>query len=67
MEPRKYKQLSEVLLAVGIALAAIGVAMILGLDMRLEGALVLILGAGMSLISLPTFIILMILTVNKKE
>ena len=62
MEPRQYKTLSEVLLVIGIIVASIGVAMLCTMDDNTPGAIVLIIGCGMALISLPTFMILMMLT-----
>ncbi len=65
MEPRQYKLLAEILLITGIIFAAIGAACIYFLSENLIGALLMILGCGMSLISLPTFMILMMLTSAK--
>ena len=62
MEPRNLKLLAEILLVVGCILTALGVAVIYVMHEDLIGALVMILGCGMALISLPTFMILTMLT-----
>ncbi len=62
MEPRQYKTLSEVLLGIGAIVAAIGVAMLCVMDDNTPGALVLIVGCALALVSLPTFMILSMLT-----
>lgn len=70
MEPRQYKLLSEILLGLGALCAAIGVALLYLLDDNLPGALCLIAGCAMALISLPTFMILTLITgmgINEKK
>ena len=62
MEPRQYKKLSVILLVVGAIVAAIGVAMLCVMSDNTPGALVLIIGCALALVSLPTFMILMMLT-----
>lgn len=62
MEPRNLKLLAEIMLVVGCILTALGVALTYVMDDNLIGALLMIFGCGMALISLPTFMILMMLT-----
>ena len=68
MEPRQYKLLAEILMVVGLILAIIGLAVIYGLHENTAGAVIMIAGSGMLLISLPTFMILTALsTFNAKK
>jgi len=70
MEPRQHKKLAEILFAIGGICAVIGLVLIFGFDMRAAGAAVLIVGCALFLISLPTFLLLMMYTTayqqNKK-
>jgi hypothetical protein len=67
MEPRQHKLLAEVLLVLGIAAVIIGLAVYYLASMKLEGTLIIVAGCIMSLLSLPTFMILAILTATKKD
>jgi hypothetical protein len=68
MEPRHYKLLAEILMVAGIILAVIGLAVVYGLHENMTGAIIMIAGSGMLLISLPTFMILTALsTFNAKK
>jgi hypothetical protein len=66
MEPRQYKLLAEILLVVGIALAALGLAVHYLTDIETIGPVLLILGCASALLALPTFMVLTLLTVSKK-
>lgn len=67
MQPRQYKQLAEILLVIGIAVAAVGVAVMYGLNERTIGAALMLIGGAAALLSLPTFMILMLFTANSKK
>ena len=62
MEPRHYRILSIILLVVGALLSGLGLIFIYALQMNMAGAIMLVFGCAMALISLPTFMILMLLT-----
>jgi len=66
MEPRQYKNLAVALLAIGILMAASGLAIHLFLH-SFVGVLLMIIGASSALISLPTFMVLMMLTDSKEK
>jgi hypothetical protein len=66
MEPRQYKLLSEIFLAIGVVLAAIGIATIYLYNESTIGAIFLIVGCGCALISLPTFMILTMVTLYRE-
>lgn len=68
MEPREFKLMAEIMMVAGVLLALLGLGLIYGLDMRTEGAIPLIIGSALALLSLPVFMVLMILsTVYHKE
>jgi len=62
MEPRHYRILAIVLLVLGAVLSGLGLVLIYALQMNMAGAIMLVFGCAMALISLPTFMILMLLT-----
>jgi len=62
MEPRHYKTAAEIVLAIGVVLSAIGVVCLITMDSNTVGLILLITGCAMALVSLPTFMILMMLT-----
>jgi hypothetical protein len=62
MEPRHYRMLAIVLLVLGAILSGLGLVFIYALQMNMAGAIMLVFGCAMALISLPTFMILMLLT-----
>ena len=62
MEPRHYKLLAEILLVIGIIVAAIGAVLIFFFSENKIGAIFLIIGCACALVSLPTFMILTLLT-----
>ncbi len=62
MEPRQYRQLAIALLVLGAILSGLGLLFIYYLQMNTAGAVMLIFGCAMALLSLPTFMILMLLT-----
>ena len=66
MEPREYKRLAEILLAIGVVLAVLGLVFIYVAEMGTAGAIILILGCACALLSLPTFMILTIITNYRK-
>ena len=66
MEPRQYKNLAVVLLTVGIIAAAIGLAIRIFTG-DIIGVILLIFGAASALVSLPTFMVLMMLTESKEK
>lgn len=66
MEPRQYKLLAEVMMLAGIIAAFFGVVLMYGLSMNTAGAVALIIGCALCLISLPAFIILMMITASKE-
>ena len=65
MEPRQYLRLSEILLVVGILCAVAGIALIYSLSENTLGAIVLIIGCALALVSLPTFIVISVLSSAK--
>jgi hypothetical protein len=62
MEPRHYRQLAIALLVVGAILSGLGLLFIYYFHMNTEGAVMLIFGCAMALLSLPTFMVLMLFT-----
>ena len=58
MEPRQHKKLSEILFVVGGLCIVVGLIVLFGFNMRLPGAIILIIGCGSALIALPTFMLL---------
>ncbi len=65
MEPRRIKQMSEVLLAVGILLAVIGAVLMFYIEGDTFGIWMLLAGSVMALISLPTFMLLSMYSMSK--
>ncbi|MBE6527736.1 MAG: hypothetical protein E7Z64_00995 [Thermoplasmata archaeon] len=61
MQPRQYKLLSEILLVIGSIVVISGACVLYFLSETMTGALLLIIGCGLVLISLPTFMILTLL------
>jgi len=54
------------MMLVGIIAAFFGVVLMYGLSMNMAGAVLLIVGCALCLISLPAFIILMMITASKE-
>ncbi len=67
MQPGQYKQLSVVLLVMGVILACLGLAAIYILDAGTVGAVLLLIGCALALMSLPTFMILTLLGVGDEN